>query len=243
MFGRHVQRFEVVPVVLEFRALDDLVAHADEDVFDPLAHLRQRMATAERRHAARQGDVDARRTAARRPAACSRASSASSMSGLRALTAAPSARRSSGDAAPSDLSTAVTSPCLRLRKRSRTALTSAAVVAGDEGCSKSARSAARSGGAGAMASVAAGREPAECRRTEAVARYPCVDSSSDATFRSAASCSAFARSGPAGERRERVGMVDGQVGEALRRSSSDAGGLEAADELAVGRGRWRARPR
>ncbi len=58
MLGRHVQRFEVVPVVFELRAVDDLVAHAGEDVLDALAHEGERVAAAGRRHAAGQRDVD-----------------------------------------------------------------------------------------------------------------------------------------------------------------------------------------
>jgi hypothetical protein len=54
MLLRHVQRFEVVPVVFELGAVDDLVAHAEEDVFDALAHLRQRMPASEHGHAAGQ---------------------------------------------------------------------------------------------------------------------------------------------------------------------------------------------
>ena len=58
MLLRHVQRFEVVPVVFELRAVDDLVAHAEEDVLDALAHLRQRMPASEHRHAAGQRHVE-----------------------------------------------------------------------------------------------------------------------------------------------------------------------------------------
>jgi hypothetical protein len=58
MFGRHVERFEVVPVVFEFGAVDDLVAHAGEDVFDPFTDVGERMAPARKGDAAWQGDVD-----------------------------------------------------------------------------------------------------------------------------------------------------------------------------------------
>ena len=59
MLGRHVQRVEVVPVVLDLGAFDDREAHAREDLLDPLAHDGQRMAMAEARPAAGQRDVDA----------------------------------------------------------------------------------------------------------------------------------------------------------------------------------------
>ena len=55
MIRRHVERFEVVVVVFDLRAFEDLVAHAGEDVLDLLAHAHQR--------------VDAARAAARGRAA------------------------------------------------------------------------------------------------------------------------------------------------------------------------------
>ena len=66
MLGRHVERFEVVVVVLELGPLEDEEAHAAEDRFDALAQQRQRMAVAERRGPARQRDVDRVRRRARR---------------------------------------------------------------------------------------------------------------------------------------------------------------------------------
>ena len=45
---RHVQRLEVVEVVFDFRAFEDLVAHAGEDVFDLAADTHQGMDAAER---------------------------------------------------------------------------------------------------------------------------------------------------------------------------------------------------
>ena len=47
MVLRHVERFEVVVVVLELGALDHEEPHATEDGFDALAQQRQRMAMAE----------------------------------------------------------------------------------------------------------------------------------------------------------------------------------------------------
>ena len=39
MAGHHVERLEVVPVVLDLGALHDAVAHAHEDVFQLALHL------------------------------------------------------------------------------------------------------------------------------------------------------------------------------------------------------------
>ena len=58
MLRRHVERFEVVVIVLELGPLDDQEPHAQEDGLDPLAQQRERMAMAEQRRAARQRDVD-----------------------------------------------------------------------------------------------------------------------------------------------------------------------------------------
>jgi hypothetical protein len=62
---RHVERLEVVEVVFDLRAFEDLVAHAGEDVLDFLADAHERMNAPERELAARQGHVDG---AGRRPA-------------------------------------------------------------------------------------------------------------------------------------------------------------------------------
>ena len=43
VIGRHVQRFEVVEVVLDLGSFENLVAHVGEDVLDLLADLHQRM--------------------------------------------------------------------------------------------------------------------------------------------------------------------------------------------------------
>ena len=43
MVGREVQRVEVVPLGLDLRSLGDLIAHADEDVGEPLGHRRDRV--------------------------------------------------------------------------------------------------------------------------------------------------------------------------------------------------------
>ena len=53
VLGRHVQGFEVVVVVLDLRALEDLVAHPAEDRLDLVADVRERMEAAERSQAAR----------------------------------------------------------------------------------------------------------------------------------------------------------------------------------------------
>ena len=65
MLRRHVERFEVVVIVLELRPLDDQETHAEEDRLDALAQERQRMPVPEERRASRQRDVDrvARRAA------------------------------------------------------------------------------------------------------------------------------------------------------------------------------------
>ena len=57
MVRRHVERFEVVEVVFDFGAFEDLVAHAGEDVLDLLADAHQRVDAAERQLAAGQRDV------------------------------------------------------------------------------------------------------------------------------------------------------------------------------------------
>ena len=67
MLGRHVQRVEAVPLVLDLGTFDDREAHAREDVFHAIAHDGQRMPVAERRAAARQRDVDGVGGGRRRP--------------------------------------------------------------------------------------------------------------------------------------------------------------------------------
>jgi hypothetical protein len=59
MVGRNVQRLEVVPVVLDLRALRDPVAHAREHVDDLAFDDGQGVQRASPRAAARQRDVDA----------------------------------------------------------------------------------------------------------------------------------------------------------------------------------------
>ena len=65
MLGRHVQRVEAVPLVLDLGPFDDREPHAREDLFDPVADDGERMAVAEQRRAAGQRHVDARRRGAR----------------------------------------------------------------------------------------------------------------------------------------------------------------------------------
>src|SRR5262245_22374359 len=64
MLRRHVERFEVVVVVLELGAVDDEEAEPREDRLDALAQDRQRMAMTDPGRAARERDVDG---AGRRP--------------------------------------------------------------------------------------------------------------------------------------------------------------------------------
>jgi len=59
MVRREVQGLEVVPVVLDFRAIGDLVTQALEDRHDPSQGARYRMCGATLTLASRQGDVDA----------------------------------------------------------------------------------------------------------------------------------------------------------------------------------------
>ena len=58
MIRRHVERFEVVVVVLDLGAFEHLVAEAREDLDHFIANQAERMAMAELRHAAGQRDVD-----------------------------------------------------------------------------------------------------------------------------------------------------------------------------------------
>jgi len=55
---REVERLEVVPVVLDLRAVGQLVAQSAEDFGDPFQGARNRMDAAALRLPARQGDVD-----------------------------------------------------------------------------------------------------------------------------------------------------------------------------------------
>ena len=67
MVGRHIERFEVVIVVFDFRAIDDFESQAGEDPFDLLSDQGQRVPVADPDIAPRQGDVDrAGRTGERR---------------------------------------------------------------------------------------------------------------------------------------------------------------------------------
>ena len=58
MLRRHVERFEVVVIVLELRPLDDDEAEPQEDRFDAVAQQRQRMAMTDERRAPRQRHVE-----------------------------------------------------------------------------------------------------------------------------------------------------------------------------------------
>ena len=66
MLRRHVERFEVVPVVLGLGTVEDLVALPGEDAFDARAERRQRVRAANWRPTAGQRHVDRSRRRARR---------------------------------------------------------------------------------------------------------------------------------------------------------------------------------
>ena len=69
MLGRHVQRVEAVPLVLDFRSFDDGKTHAREDLFHAIADDGERVAMPEQRRAAWERDVNrvaGRRVRARR---------------------------------------------------------------------------------------------------------------------------------------------------------------------------------
>ncbi len=58
MLRGHVERFEVVVVVLELGAFRDVEPHAQEDLLDALAQQRERMAMTDKRRAAGERDID-----------------------------------------------------------------------------------------------------------------------------------------------------------------------------------------
>ena len=58
MLRRHVERFEVVVIVFDLGAFEDLVAEAREDLDHFIADQTERMTMPELRHAAGQRDVD-----------------------------------------------------------------------------------------------------------------------------------------------------------------------------------------
>ena len=58
MLGGHVERFEVVVIVLDLGAFEHLIAEACENRLDLLAHDCQRMAMPDQRRTSRQRDVD-----------------------------------------------------------------------------------------------------------------------------------------------------------------------------------------
>ena len=58
MIGRRVEGLEVVVLGLDLGPVDDLVAHADEDVLDLALGLSHQMQMPERRPPSREGDVD-----------------------------------------------------------------------------------------------------------------------------------------------------------------------------------------
>ena len=63
----HVERLEVVPVVLDLGAFHHEVAHAHEDVLELTLHLRDEMQVAARSPVTAEGEVEARPSAQTRP--------------------------------------------------------------------------------------------------------------------------------------------------------------------------------
>jgi hypothetical protein len=119
MVRREVQRLEVVEVVLDLRAVGELVAQAREDVGDALERFRDRMLRAEARAAARQADVDALGGQAQRQRQffqrCLARGERMATASLATLTRSPKALRSAGGSAPSCLSWPVMLPDLPSR--------------------------------------------------------------------------------------------------------------------------------
>jgi hypothetical protein len=96
---RHVERFEVVVVVLDLRALDDLEAHAREDLLDATAEQAEGMAVAEGGGPAGQRDVDGRRAGlAARPPRCARSEARRCL--FSALASRPTRGRSAAGTVP-----------------------------------------------------------------------------------------------------------------------------------------------
>ena len=58
MLGGHVERFEIVVVVLELRSFGDEEALAEEEALDPVAQQRERMTMADERRPTGERDVD-----------------------------------------------------------------------------------------------------------------------------------------------------------------------------------------
>ena len=98
--GRHVERLEVVPVVLDLGAFHDAVAHAHEDVFELALHLRDQVEVPTGATVPADGEVDARPVAPtpRRPprAPCAWRRRARRCGPCRRPTALPAAGRSPG---------------------------------------------------------------------------------------------------------------------------------------------------
>ena len=108
MIRGDVQRFEVVPVVFDLRAVGDGEAGVAEDLLDAPAHARDRMQPADRLAAARQRDVDGiarelRRELLRFERGATLIRALLTSASFASLIFAPAARRASGSIAPSDL--------------------------------------------------------------------------------------------------------------------------------------------
>jgi hypothetical protein len=119
MIRRHVERLEVVEVVLDLRPFEDLVAHVREDVLDLPAHAHQGVDAPDRQLAAGKRDVEPR---GRRPRRFERLALLAErrldfgLEGVDELTEFSDARRWAR--VPSVFIRPVTDPDLRLRNSS-----------------------------------------------------------------------------------------------------------------------------
>ena len=99
MIRRHIERFEVVEVVLDLGALEDLVAHVREDVLDVAPHAHQGMDASHRQRPAWQRDVDrasGERAPRRRERRARFSSSAASMHSVLSAFTEPAGRTRGG---------------------------------------------------------------------------------------------------------------------------------------------------
>ena len=90
MIRGHVERFEVVVVVFDLGALEDLIAEPREDLDHFIANQAERMPITELRHAAGQRDVDGVGRTRVTASSASRSASASSTIALELVDALPS---------------------------------------------------------------------------------------------------------------------------------------------------------
>ena len=116
MLGWHVERFEVVVVVLRLWSLQNLEPETSENLFDFFPKDRERMAMAHGGRTAGQRDINrAGRLARDGKLRARRDAIAPSISCLRVLALRPRAGRWSAGAVATDLSSAATAPRLRPR--------------------------------------------------------------------------------------------------------------------------------